>query len=87
MNELKGTCDECGKEFNVQFKQKHHPEKIIETYFKCKHCKKRYFCFATDPEVRKMQQEIKSIESPFLRLGMQQKINARMKKIKGEIAK
>lgn len=84
---MKSTCDECGKEINVKFREKKHPKKVIETYFKCQHCKHKYICFVRDPEVIKMQQEIKSIESPFIRVGMQQKINARMNKLKGEIVK
>lgn len=84
---MDGTCDECGKEFNVKLKEKKHPKKVIETYFRCQHCKHKYICFVRDSEVIKMQQEIKKEASPFVRLGMQQKINDRMDKLKGEIAK
>lgn len=83
---IKGLCDQCGKSFNVKFKEKHHPKKVIETYFKCTHCKHHYTCFVTDEEVRQMQQDIKTIESPFKRSAMQQDINNRMNKLKERLA-
>lgn len=83
---IKGTCDNCGKVFNVKYREKRHPKKIIETYFNCKHCKKKYFCFATDSEVRQLQEEIIKVDSPFIRSAMQNKINEKMKKLKERLA-
>lgn len=82
---MESTCDKCGKAFNVSFKEKHHPGKVVETYFRCTHCKHHYTCFVKDDDVRKMQQEIKTIDSPFIRLGLQRKINTKMKQLKESI--
>lgn len=91
---MKATCDKCGKVFKVKYKQKIHAKhfkedkqlrKITETYFKCPHCKHHYFCFARDEEVLESQEKIKTVESPFIRAGMQQQINKRMKELKGMI--
>lgn len=79
---MQATCDNCGKALNVKYKEKRHPKKIIETYFRCKHCKKKYFCFATDSEVRQMHIDIKTEESPFKRHAMQREINVRMEELK-----
>jgi len=68
-------------------KTKHHPEKVIETYFKCPHCKHHYTCFVTDPDVRKLQEDIKPVKNVFIRSAMQAKINEKMKKLKGAIVK
>lgn len=80
--QLPATCDNCGKVFNVKFREKKHPGKIIETYFRCPRCKKKYFCFAKDEKVRELQELIKREESPFKRVAMQREINERMNKLK-----
>ena len=56
---MKVTCDSCTKVFNVKLKEKNRSYGIIETYFTCKHCKKRYTSFVTDRDVRRWQREIK----------------------------
>lgn len=84
---MQGTCDHCGKGFNVEIKEKKHPKKIIETYFRCSNCKHKYVCFVKDEKVRRLQEEIKTEKSPFKRYAMQQKINTRMKKLKESIVK
>ncbi|RHW37309.1 hypothetical protein D1B31_16210 [Neobacillus notoginsengisoli] len=84
---MQGTCDHCGKVFNVKMKTKHHPKKVIETYFKCPHCKHNYTCFATNPDIRKMQEDIKPIKNNIFRSAMQREINEKMKILKGEIMK
>lgn len=80
--QLPATCDHCGKVFNVKFREKKHPGKVIETYFRCPSCKKKYFCFAKDEKVRELQELIKREESPFKRVTLQRKINERMNKLK-----
>ena len=85
MINIQATCDHCGKIFNVKYREKRHPGKIIEVYFKCKHCEKKYFCFATDPKVRMLHEQIKTEESPFKRFAIQNEINKRMNILKERI--
>jgi len=48
------------KKFTVtNIKEKKHPKEIIESFFKCPHCHKKYTAFVTDKEARKQQREIK----------------------------
>lgn len=79
---MQGTCDKCGKVFTIKYREKRHPKKVIETYFRCQHCKHKYFCFARDENVRKLQESIKREESPFKRAAIQREINAQMNKLK-----
>ena len=87
MIHIEATCDKCDKVFNVKFKEKKHPKKVIETYFRCTHCKHHYTCFVTDEKVRQMQKDIKTEGSPFIRSAKQREINSRMKKLKERITK
>lgn len=82
MINIQATCDKCGKVFNVKFKEKRHPDKVVETYFRCKYCKHKYICFVKDEKVLRLQEDIKTEESPFKRVAMQREINDRMNKLK-----
>ena len=56
----KVICDECQRGFVItNIKEKKHPKEIIESYFKCPHCHKKYTAYVTDKEARKQQREIK----------------------------
>lgn len=76
-------CNECGKITDVQFKEKRHPNKIQETYFKCEHCFYHYTSFVTDAWVRKMHRKAKQLRinrQPVAEL--QEEINNRMSQLK-----
>ena len=77
-------CDKCGKITDVEFKQKHHPNKIQETYFKCEYCYYHYTSFVTDTKVRKLQRKRDSTKKYEVdkRLEIQEEINSRMSWLK-----
>lgn len=78
-------CNECGKITDVAFKQKHHPNKIQETYFKCEHCYYHYTCFVTDAWVRKRQEQTAQMRANKLTSKLeetQKQINKRMSHLK-----
>ncbi|MDW0113773.1 hypothetical protein QT711_11295 [Sporosarcina saromensis] len=54
-------CDECKKSFDIKPRKKTHGVNLIETYFKCPHCKMHYTSFVTDQEVRRRQREMKEL--------------------------
>lgn len=58
---LTAMCDHCGKITDVLFKERLHPNKIKETYFKCEHCYYQYTSFITDAKVRKLQKKAKEL--------------------------
>lgn len=58
----KVTCDECDKDFTIKLRTKSHGISIKEHYFLCSNCKHKYIAYVTDPECRKMQLEIKSLQ-------------------------
>lgn len=82
MIHINATCDKCGEMFKVTVKEKHHPGKVIETYFRCTHCKHKYFSYATDPRTRELQQKVKTEESPFIREAMINEIIERKEVLK-----
>lgn len=59
------VCDEgCKKQFEVtKFKEKTHKNNVIETYFRCPHCNKKYVCFFTDDRIRKKQSEVRRLSN------------------------
>lgn len=80
-----GKCDHCSKFTKIEFKEKKHPNEIIETYFECEHCHHRYVCFVTDKKVRKMQRKKNGLKGNYnfqKRLDLQEEINERMDKLK-----
>lgn len=54
---MKVICNEgCNKEFyNPEFKEKTIKNDIREVYFKCPYCERKYICFYTNREIRKLQ--------------------------------
>lgn len=57
---MKAICDECGKGFELvqeMLKYKKWSKGIVETYYKCPHCKTRYTIAKTNPKVRKLKRE------------------------------
>lgn len=55
------TCNEgCKKQFEIkQLKERKLKDGVIETYFKCPKCGRKYICFYTDKEIRKLQAELR----------------------------
>ena len=64
---IRATCDKCGEMFKVTVKEKHHPGKAIETYFRCTHCKHKYLVHFTDEWCRQEQKEIKRLNDEMHR--------------------
>lgn len=57
------VCDECQNKITMNLQEYEHPAHkfkgyVIETYFKCPHCQKKYIAFVTDKQARKMQKEV-----------------------------
>ncbi len=82
---LTALCNHCEKITDIDFKMKHHPNRIEETYFKCEHCYYHYTSFVTDGRVRKLQRKkdsIKGLHNAAKRLELQEEINERMSLLK-----
>lgn len=79
------TCDNCKKVFLVKFKEKRHPNTVIETFFTCSHCKHRYTSFVTDTEVRRLQRKIKREITVVERTVIFDEIKRRMATLKHEL--
>ncbi|GIN86964.1 hypothetical protein J6TS2_33500 [Heyndrickxia sporothermodurans] len=68
----KVTCDECQNDFNIYLQEYQYPVTqvkgyVIETYFMCPHCNKKYIAFVTDKQARKMQKEIRSYHNQIFK--------------------
>ncbi|MBT2615316.1 MULTISPECIES: hypothetical protein [unclassified Bacillus (in: firmicutes)] len=80
------NCIECEKDFSIHLQEYKHPVTkhkgyVIETYFHCPHCRKKYVSFVTDQRARKMQKNIKQFNKE-----LPKKINTeRSKKMRGEL--
>ncbi|MBY6758653.1 hypothetical protein HYH82_15275 [Clostridium botulinum] len=84
------TCNEgCGKTFNLdKLKEKKLKNGVIETYFKCPHCHKKYNCFYTDKEIRKLQANLRSKWGKSTREEIEElhsKIKIKMDNLKGKM--
>ena len=82
------TCVKCNEIFSVKYIEVYHSKGIKETFFNCTHCQRKYVCFVTDHEVRKMQKDkakLIGIHNANKRLQMQDKINQRMARLKMEL--
>lgn len=82
---VNALCEQCGKITDIEFKERFHPNKIKETFFKCEHCFYHYTSFVTNGRVRKLQRKIKSLIGPLntdKRLKMQEQINQDMAQLK-----
>lgn len=55
-------CDKgCKKKFEIkEFKERKLKDGVMETYFKCPHCHKKYNCFYTDKEIRRLQAQLRN---------------------------
>ncbi|EJP6471373.1 hypothetical protein NHI66_000621 [Clostridium botulinum] len=56
------SCNEgCKRNFELaKFKEKKLKNGVIETYFKCPYCGKKYNCFYTDKEIRRLQAQLRN---------------------------
>jgi transposase-like protein len=55
------NCDSCSKAFYLVIKEKKHGNGIIETYFTCPACNKRYSSAFTNARTRKLQRQIRKL--------------------------
>ena len=57
-------CNEgCGKVFAITgFTIRKLADNIEKTFFTCPHCGHEYLCFYTDPEIRRLQKQIRSVD-------------------------
>nr|BDD45035.1 hypothetical protein 23 [Bacillaceae bacterium] len=54
-------CDKgCKKIFDILIQSEEHGE-IIESFFRCPHCQKKYVISVTNKEIREMQKGIKQL--------------------------
>lgn len=69
----KVKCDSCKKDFNIHLKEFEYPSHqfkgyVIETYFNCAHCQRKYLAYVTYKEIRKMQKEIKQFHEDISKI-------------------
>ncbi|MEH7249152.1 hypothetical protein V7114_20545 [Neobacillus niacini] len=55
------NCDGCSKSFSLVIKEKKCGNGIIETYFTCPECNKRYSSAYTNARTRKLQRQIRKL--------------------------
>ncbi|AUN10423.1 hypothetical protein RSJ21_09350 [Clostridium botulinum] len=55
-------CDKgCKKKFEIkELKERKLRDGVIETYFKCPKCGRKYNCFYTDKEIRQLQAQLRN---------------------------
>lgn len=60
---IPALCNEgCQQQFSLDgFEIEHMHDGIEKTYFECPHCKHRYVAYYTDPEIRKLQANIRNL--------------------------
>lgn len=66
------VCDDCQNEITINLQEYEHPVHkfkgyVIETYFKCSHCQKKYIAFVTDKQARKAQKEIRQYHQSIIK--------------------
>lgn len=84
---MESSCDTCGELFVPKFKEKKHSQQVVETYFVCPHCKKRYVCSVTDLQVRKWQRLIKKEKLVQQRVLLFDAVKRQMASLKEKIVK
>lgn len=76
---MRATCDKCGKDTPVVFKESRRPRGVRETFFKCRECRAHYTCFVTDKAVRRKHKEIKTLRGTGADVTLlQEEVNTRM---------
>ncbi|TQR28334.1 hypothetical protein C7Y47_22090 [Lysinibacillus sphaericus] len=66
------VCDDCQNKITINLQEYEHPAHkfkgyVVETYFKCPHCQKKYIAFVTDKQARKMQKEIRQYHQSIIK--------------------
>lgn len=51
-------CDNCKKYFFIQCQERTIEYDIVETFFKCPHCKKEYHCYYDDSKTKQIKNRI-----------------------------
>lgn len=75
-------CDECNKHFTItNLKEKKHPKGIVETYFKCSACKKKYVAFVTNQQIRKLQLKLRNLRAGLSKISEQEHYNNKLREI------
>ena len=78
--------DGCNQEFNLEKLEVAKLDNEVEkTYFTCPHCGKEYVAFYTDPTIRRKQEKIRRLYSPYKIEKLKNEIAEDMKKIRSEI--
>lgn len=67
------------------FKEEKVKDDIREVYFKCPHCGKKYTCFYTDREIRKLQALQRKTKDLVEFDRLKDKVTNRMNKLKEEM--
>lgn len=82
-------CDgpeSCGREFHLEkFELAKLDNEVEKTYFICPHCGKEYVAFYTDPTIRRKQEKIRRLYSPYKIEKLKNEIAKDMKKLRSEI--
>jgi hypothetical protein len=85
-------CNHCENITIINYQTKKHKGGLIETYFKCVVCNHHYTCFVVDKKIKQMQMKAKNLRRVMQfkdvkdeLQSLQEKINARMDKLKQEL--
>lgn len=76
---MKGTCDECKNEFEIEIETKYLGAMITETCFVCPHCSEKYIIKLDNSLTRKLQKNIiklkKALQSNTLTNDVRETLN------------
>ena len=86
---MKGICNlGCNKIFeNPIFKEAKVKDDIREVYLKCPHCGRKYVCFYTDREIRKLQALQRKTKDQREFNKLKDKVTIKMNKLKENMKK
>jgi len=82
---MKGICSTCNRIFTdtqIKFQEAKVKKDIIEVYYKCPHCKKKYTCFYTDKEIRRLQAKQRATKDVNEFNKLKEEVTKRMNELK-----
>ena len=57
------SCESCGEKIRIEKFDTARTGEIEKLYFPCPHCGHEHVIFYTDPEIRKLQAEIREVDA------------------------
>lgn len=65
-------CDECGKDYEVEFQTAEVDEGVFKTFFVCPHCEHEYVAYLKNDSVRDKQADINRMHARLRKKGLGQ---------------